>query len=103
MKVLTAAPEPRADRPATMLLHDEANSRIVAFRLLPGQVVPAHRSDSTVTVHVVEGEGIFLGEDGEAVLRTGQAAVFAPGEMHAIEAGVDPLHFIAIITPRPGG
>lgn len=86
-----------------MLLHDEANVRIVAFHLEPGQTVPPHMSPSTVTVVVTEGAGTFQGEAGERELRVGESAVYAPGEMHAIVAGAEPLRFMALIAPRPGG
>jgi quercetin dioxygenase-like cupin family protein len=103
MKVLMRGPAARADRPASELLHDEANSRIVAFHLLPGQRVPPHQSESTVVALVLAGSGRFQGADSAAVLAVGQCAVFAPGEMHAIDAGDEALRFLAIIAPRPGG
>lgn len=96
------APPAREDRPATRLLHDEPNARVVAFHLQPGQVVPAHRSPSTVLLQVIAGEGTFRGADGEARLGAGETVVFAPDEEHAIEADGVPLHFLAFITPRPG-
>ena len=96
-------PAPRAERPATHLLHDEPNARVVAFHLTEGQEVPSHRSDSTVLVQVTEGEGLFRGADSEARLGVGQAAVFAPGEPHSIQTLGGPLRFLAILTPRPGG
>ena len=102
MKTLRAgAPEPRSDRYATHLLHDEPNVRVVGFHLLPGQSVPPHRSDSTVIVQVVEGRGVFRGEDGEAALEAGMAAVYLPGETHSMEAIDDPVRFQAIISPGP--
>jgi quercetin dioxygenase-like cupin family protein len=104
MKVLPAAPPAaRDDRPSTQLQHDEANARVVAFHLQPGQTVPAHRSDSTVVIQVITGNGTFRGADGEAHLGPGATMVFAPGEDHAIEANGESLHFLAVITPRPGG
>ncbi|HEX6940857.1 MAG TPA: cupin domain-containing protein [Longimicrobiales bacterium] len=103
MKALDRGPAARADRPASAVLHDEANVRIVGFRLEPGQRIPPHRSASTVIVHVTEGRGTFIGADGQALLAAGDTAVYAPGEMHAIEAGDGPLRFLAIIAPRPGG
>ena len=36
MKTLPGGPEPNAERPATALLHDEPNARIIAFHLEPG-------------------------------------------------------------------
>jgi quercetin dioxygenase-like cupin family protein len=102
MKVLSLeAARVREDRPATAIAHDEANARVVVFQLSPGQRVPPHRNRSTVIVTVLEGAGTFHGADGEAVLRAGQTAVYAPGEEHAITAGGEPLRFQAVIAPRP--
>src|SRR5680860_237592 len=103
MNVLTTeGPAPRTDRPATQLVHDEPNARVVCFNVQPGQAVPPHTSESTVVVQVLEGDGIFRGEDGEARLAPGQSAVYAPGELHSMEpAGDGNLRFLAIITPRP--
>ncbi len=101
MKVLAAPPEPRADRPATTVLHDEPNLRVVAFTLLPGQVVPAHSSTSTVLVHVLSGNGYFLGDNGSVPLAAGRTVAYAPGESHGMEAGPDGLRFLATIAPRP--
>ncbi|HEU0078239.1 MAG TPA: AraC family ligand binding domain-containing protein [Longimicrobiaceae bacterium] len=102
MKTLATEPvAPRGDRPTTTLLHDEPNARVVAFQLLAGQRVAEHRSASTVLVQVVEGEGVFRGEDGERRLAAGGVAVFAPGEAHAVDAPDGPLRFLAVITPGP--
>lgn len=98
----TEGPAPRPDRPATQLLHDEPNARVVCFHLVPGQAVPPHTSDSTVVVQVLEGDGLFRGEQREARLGPGQTAVYAPGELHSMApAGDEGLRFLAIITPRP--
>lgn len=103
MKRLAAGPPaPRAERPSTSVLHDEANVRVIAFHLLPGQQVPPHHSTGTVLVHVVSGTGTFHGDGAAEVLGPGESAVYAPGETHAIHCGTGPLHFLAIITPRPG-
>ncbi|CAN5657185.1 hypothetical protein BH23GEM9_BH23GEM9_36230 [soil metagenome] len=103
MKVLSSHPADRDDRYASALVHDEENCRVVAFRLLKGQSVPPHTSESTVLVQVTDGSGHFRGVDSEAVLSTGEAAVFAPGELHAIVAVDEPLSFLAVITPGPRG
>lgn len=102
MKQLDPADLPaNPERPATRLVHDEPNVRIVAFHLQPGQVVKAHSSPSTVLLQVVEGEGEFTGDTGELRLAAGGAVVYAPGEVHAIRAVERSLRFIAVITPRP--
>jgi quercetin dioxygenase-like cupin family protein len=98
----SAAPPARPDRPATRVLHDEPNLRVIAFHLLPGQTVPPHRNASTVLVQVVAGSGRFTGEDGETTLLAGESAVYRPGETHSITALDEPLVFHAVIAPRPG-
>ncbi|MEX2572091.1 MAG: AraC family ligand binding domain-containing protein [Gemmatimonadota bacterium] len=95
-------PPARPDRPATELLHDDPNARVVCFRVEPGQAVAPHTSDSTVLIQVIEGAGVFHGEGSSAELSAGGTAVYAPGEVHSMEpAGNGTLRFLAIITPRP--
>ncbi|HSJ05941.1 MAG TPA: AraC family ligand binding domain-containing protein [Longimicrobiales bacterium] len=94
-------PEPRADRHASAVLHDEANVRLIAFSLGPGQVIGTHRSASTVLVHVVRGSGRFEGEAGAAELEAGGTAVYAPDEAHGMTAGADGLEFLAVLSPGP--
>jgi quercetin dioxygenase-like cupin family protein len=103
VNVLGNGPAARADRAASEVLYDHADARIVGFHLQAGQRIAAHRSESTVAVHVTEGSGVFRGTDMEATLAAGDVVVFAPGEMHAIDAGATPLRFVAVIAPRPGG
>ena len=103
MNVLSAGPESRPDRPATAVLYDAPDARVVGFHLLPGQRVAEHRSPSTVTIHITEGAGTFIGANMTMRLEAGQVAVYAPDEIHAIEAHSTAVRFLAIITPRPGG
>jgi quercetin dioxygenase-like cupin family protein len=103
MMVLPVGPASRPDRAASAVLHDHADARVVGFHLQPGQEVAEHRSDSTVVVHVTAGAGFFRGAASESWLETGQLAVFEPGEPHAMRAGEQPLRFVAVIAPRPGG
>jgi len=100
MKVLrTEDTESRPDRYAMQVLHDEPNVRVIGFHLLPGQLVPPHSNRSTVVVQVIEGEGLFRGEDGEVRLSAGMTVVYTPGETHSIESTGGPLRFHAIIAP----
>jgi quercetin dioxygenase-like cupin family protein len=101
VKVLGHAPPSRAERPASAILHDDVGIRVVSFSLRPGQVIPPHRSTATVVVLVVSGRGVFRGTDTELELAAGEGAVFAPAELHAIEAQHEPLQFLALIAPPP--
>jgi quercetin dioxygenase-like cupin family protein len=89
-------------RPATAIVHDGNDARLVVFRLAPGQEVPVHRSASTVLLTVLEGEGTLAGADGERPCTTGDVVVYAPDEPHGMRATHGELLLLATITPRPG-
>ena len=95
-----------ARRPATALILDTADARLLVFRLAPGQSVPPHRSPSTVILTVLEGTGVLAGEDGESpaerACAAGDVIVYAPNELHAMRATTGELLLLATITPRPG-
>jgi quercetin dioxygenase-like cupin family protein len=93
-------------RPATTVLHDVADARLVVFRLAPGQSVPPHRSVSTVLLTVLEGSGVLCGEtDGALSERpcvAGDVIAYEPQELHGMRAEGETLLLLATITPRPG-
>jgi quercetin dioxygenase-like cupin family protein len=89
-------------RPATAIVHDTADARLVVFRLAPGQEVPPHSSASTVLLTVLEGAGVLSGADEERTCRTGDVVAYAPGELHGMRATEGELLLLATITPRPG-
>lgn len=102
MKIADLAPAFREERFASRIVHSEERLRLVVFDLLPGQRVPPHRNSATVTLHVLQGCGLFGGADGEVRASAGSLLVYAPDEEHSIEAGDEPLRFLAILTPSPG-
>jgi quercetin dioxygenase-like cupin family protein len=97
---------PNPSRPATAILDDSADARLVVFRLAPGQAVPPHRSASTVQLTVLEGAGVLTGEDDgaprEHACAAGDVVLYAPNELHGMRAGDAELLLLATITPRPG-
>ena len=101
-----AAVAASGDRPATAILHDSDDARLVVFRLAPGQEVRPHQSRSSVLLTVLEGSGLVTGErDGapqEEWCGAGAVVSFAPGEVHGMRAAGSPFHLLAVITPRPG-
>jgi quercetin dioxygenase-like cupin family protein len=114
MKTLRPASEARAaiaahpDRPATAIVHDSAEARLVVFRLAPGQEVRPHRNPSTVMLTVLEGRGTLSGESGGTTVdrpcEAGDVVAYEPNELHGMRAdGPDELLLLATITPRPGG
>jgi quercetin dioxygenase-like cupin family protein len=93
-------------RPATAVLHDSPDARLLVFRVAPGQHVAPHRNASTVHLTVLAGRGVLSGErDGAAVdvpCAAGDLVVYAPNELHAMRAESEELLLLAAITPRPG-
>jgi quercetin dioxygenase-like cupin family protein len=91
-----------AARPATAILFDSSDVRLVVFRIAPGQRVAPHQNPSTVTLTVLSGEGLLSGREGERLCSAGDVVVYDPGESHGMRATDSELHLLAAITPRPG-
>ena len=91
-----------ATRPATAILFDSADIRLVVFRIAPGQCVAPHQNPSTVTLTVLSGQGLLSGRDGERLCKSGDVIAYDPGEAHGMRATDSELHLLAAITPRPG-
>lgn len=90
-------------RPATAVIHESDDVRLVVFRIAPGQQVPPHTSHSTVLLTVLEGSGVFSG--GGAVehrCAKGDVVAYARGELHGMKAEGEELLLLAAIAPRPG-
>ena len=102
VEVARAATASRADRPATAILHESPDARLVVFRLAPGQAVPPHQNPSTVMLQVLAGAGVLSGGDGERACVAGDLVVYAPNEVHGMRAPDTELLLLATITPRPG-
>ena len=107
MKVLDlrrAASDARAatpTRPATAVVHDSADARLVIFRLAPGQAVAPHRNASTVLLTAIAGRSIVSGDDGEREISPGDIVVYEPNETHGMRAVDEEAVLLATIAPRP--
>ena len=91
-----------ANRPATAVVHDSPDARLVVFRIAPGQAVPPHRNASTVMLTVISGRGLILGGTDEQAVGPAETVVFEPNELHGMRAELEELVLLATITPRPG-
>jgi len=89
-------------RPATAIVHDAPGTRVIVFRIEPGQQVAPHTSRSTVTLSIVAGGGLVSGSDGERLVHAGDLVVYGPNEVHGMRAVDKPLVLVALIAPRPG-
>jgi quercetin dioxygenase-like cupin family protein len=101
--IAASAISARPGRPATAIVHDAADVRLVVFRLAPGEEVSPHSSPSTVILTVLEGSGTFLGPACEQPVQPGVLVAYEPNELHGMRATTHPLTVLATITPRPGG
>ena len=94
-------------RPASAVLHDSPDARLVVFRIAPGQQVPPHRNASSVHLAVLAGRGVLSGEAGgtpvDVPCVAGDVMLYAPNELHAMRAESEELVLLATITPSPGG
>lgn len=94
------------DRPATAIVSDSADARVVVFRIDAGQTVPLHSSTSTVVLSVIRGSGIISGPvDGvvsEREAAVGTIVTYEPGELHGMRSVIGTFVVVATITPRPG-
>lgn len=88
-------------RPATALIHDSADVRVVVFRIEPGQQVPVHTSVSTVLLTVISGAGVVTGAGDDHDVRAGDIIACDAGEPHGMRAEAEPLVIAAVIAPRP--
>jgi quercetin dioxygenase-like cupin family protein len=95
----------RTDRPATTIVHDSPDVRVVVFRIQPGQQVVPHTNPSTVVLTVLSGAGVVSGGEGEQAVGPGAVVVYAPAELHGMRAAADAAEsflLLATIAPRPG-
>lgn len=89
-------------RPATAIVHDSADARLVVFRLSPGQSVAPHRNASSVTLTVMSGSGFTNRDQDDRPVATGDVVTYEPNELHGMRAVTEELVLLATITPRPG-
>jgi quercetin dioxygenase-like cupin family protein len=89
-------------RPATAILFDEPDARLVVFRIGAGQSVAPHRNPSTVMLTVLHGQGFVSGASGEQPAKEGDLFTFAPNETHGMRSEDAEFFLMATITPRPG-
>jgi quercetin dioxygenase-like cupin family protein len=101
-ELAAAAVSANAARPATALIHDSPDARVVLFRIEPGQHVAEHKSASTVLLTVISGAGVVSGAEGDRDVSVGDIISYASNEPHGMKAGEQTLVLAAVIAPRPG-
>jgi quercetin dioxygenase-like cupin family protein len=84
------------------LLHDSPYFRILNFNLRAGQIFPVHHhpAEGQVSIHVIEGSGQFLGENGSAIATVaGDILVSDISEPHGVKADTDMRILVTIAPP----
>jgi quercetin dioxygenase-like cupin family protein len=90
------------NRPATSVIHDSDDARLVLFRIAPSQSVAVHTSPSTVVLTVLAGSGLVTGGTKDEEITAGDVVTYGPTEPHGMRAVTEELVILATITPRPG-
>jgi quercetin dioxygenase-like cupin family protein len=101
-RAATKAKAASSSRPATAIVHDSPDARVVVFRIAPGQAVAPHRNGSTVILTVLAGHGVVTGGEDRRVVSAGEVIIYEPNELHGMSAVDTELVLLATITPRPG-
>lgn len=77
----------------------ELDSNLI--RLPAGESIPLHLGAEVDTlIHVVQGDGALLGEDGEEPLRSGDVALLPRRTMRGFRAGADGLQYLTVHRRR---
>ncbi len=94
----------RSERPNSQPLLVTDWGRVLRFSLNPGQSIREHEAPhSPFFAVVLEGEGMFAGEDGqEQRFGPHELVVFAPGERHTVRALDSKLVFVGFLQAAPG-
>lgn len=101
---LTENVEFHTERPNSQPLLVADWGRVLRFSLNPGQTIREHETPhSPFFAVVVEGEGMFAGEDGlEKRVGPQSLLIFAPGERHTVRALEQKLVFVGFLQGVPG-
>ena len=84
------------------LIHDSPWFRIINFNLPAGQTFPLHSHDldGQLSIQVVEGEGLFLGdENAEIPAAQGEILICDIREPHGVRAMTDMRILVTIAPP----
>jgi quercetin dioxygenase-like cupin family protein len=101
---LTENVEFHAENPFSQPLFVSDWGRVLRFSLNPGQSIREHGTPhSPFFAVVLEGEGLFSGEDGqEQRFGPHSLLIFAPGERHTVRALDQKLVFVGFLHAAPG-
>ena len=82
------------------MYHDDPDASVVVWNLEPGQENDSHTHPANLHVfYVLEGEGVYLRDDGEVPVRAGQCVIVPRQQRHGIRnTGTQRLSYMAFST-----
>lgn len=102
MKVIDSLELTKFSRTAPLrkVLFETPSLRIVSFNFEPGQEMPVHghHADGEVAFLVLEGEGIYVGEDVDIPVWPGVVQIMPVSETHGFKA-ITRLRLLVFIAP----
>ena len=79
----------------------EGPLRLTIMGIAAGGVLPTHRADANVTVHLLEGEVTFAARGREYPLHAGDVLVMAPGVEHEAQSTTGCVFLLTLLYLGP--
>lgn len=86
--------------PVRRVVFDSPHLRLISFNFEPGQEMPVHEhhAPGEIAFLILEGEGIFTGEESDFRVRTGSLQVMPASKAHGFRATTR-LKMLVFIAP----
>lgn len=75
----------------------EGPLRLTVMGIAAGGVLPAHRTDAHVSVHLLDGDVTFSARGREYPLRAGDVLIFAPGVEHEARSAAGGVFLLTVV------
>ncbi len=92
----------RAELPRSTTLLRESGLRTLLLHLKAGEQIPEHQTRGAITVHCLDGDGVFSMADDRVELRPGLLISVPPAMPHSVSAVEDMLLLVTISEHIPG-
>jgi len=79
----------------------EGPLRLTIMGIAAGGVLPTHRTDAHVTIHLLEGEVTFTACDREYTLNVGDVLIFAPNVEHEARSATGGVFLLTVLYLGP--
>lgn len=90
------------DRFHAETLHEDTHQKTVLAYFEPGQFVPVHAPDSTVTIYVRDGAGTVVEGDDEHDVYMHDVVTVPAGDRRGIRAEDGRMEALLVVAPPPG-